>query len=212
MHEPGSTDSSPPELIDDSESEYNVAEPSSWAERRNRGKVPKLGHCVACGEETEFYKVARIPCGHEYCRPCLAQPFELSMSDESLFPPRCDQQEIQVERVSFFLPGDLIKRYQAAYAELSTKNKVYCHDIRCNKWIPPTSLDYDKDAATCIRCSKTTCVICKGPSHTGDCLDDTALRQLVDTAENSQWQRCYQCTRFVELGTGCNHITYVRKS
>ncbi|KAK0272285.1 hypothetical protein LTR35_012868 [Friedmanniomyces endolithicus] len=184
-----------------------VAESSAWAARRTGGDKPKIGHCVICGEDVEFYEVSRVPCDHEYCRPCLAKLFELSMTDETLFPPRCCKTEIPLTRVRFFLPPDLAKCFEATYAEFSTKNRVYCHHVRCNSFIPTTAVDASNDVATCPRCARTTCAICKGPSHTGDCPNDTALQQLVDIANTEQWQRCLDCKRFVELEQGCNHMT-----
>ncbi|KAK3613866.1 hypothetical protein LTR56_027625 [Elasticomyces elasticus] len=207
MSEPGSSGSTPPALVYDSDSDRTIAESATWAGARKGNDKPKLGHCVACGEDVEFYKVARVPCEHEYCRPCLAQLFELSMTDETLFPPRCDKQEIPLSRVRFFLPADLSKRFEATYVELSTKNRVYWYDPRCNTFIPATAVNQDNDVASCSHCDRTTCAVCKGPSHSGDCPNDTALQQLVTIADTEQWQRCYQCKRFAELEMGCNHMT-----
>nr|POF17962.1 hypothetical protein CFP56_13373 [Quercus suber] len=130
------------------------------------------------------------------------------MTDETLFPPRCDGKEIPLNRVRFFLPADLANEFDAKSVELSTKNRICCHDPHCSTFIPLTDTDSVAEWVTCPRCSKTTCTICKAASHTGDCPDDTSLQQLVQTAEAEQWQRCYQCHRFVELDTGCNHMTY----
>lgn len=63
-----------------------VAESSAWA--ASRKIPPKTTTCGACGDTFEFYKVARVPCGHEYCRRGLADLFRLAMTDETLFPPR----------------------------------------------------------------------------------------------------------------------------
>jgi len=207
MCDPASSSSSPPALVDDSDSDGTVAESSAWAARRKGDNKPKVGHCVSCGDDMDFYDVARVPCDHEYCRQCLAKLFELSMTDETLFPPRCCKNEIPLARVRFFLPTDLAKRFEAIYAELSTKNRVYCHHVRCNSFIPATAVDASNDVATCPHCARTTCAICKGPSHTGDCPNDTALQQLVAIANTEQWQRCLNCKRFVELEQGCNHMT-----
>lgn len=49
--------------------------------------------------------------------------------------------------------------------------------------------------------------MCKSPSHSGDCPEDVSLRQLAETANAELWQRCFDCHRFVELETGCNHMT-----
>ncbi|KAK5109351.1 hypothetical protein LTR62_007120 [Meristemomyces frigidus] len=121
--------STPPALVYDSDSDGTVAESSHWAAVRGKNETPKKGHCIACGDDMDFIDVARVPCNHEYCRPCLAQLFELSMTDESLFPPRCDSLEIPVARVRFWLPDDLLKRYEAAYSELivaAVRNSAMC--------------------------------------------------------------------------------------
>jgi len=207
MQEPGTTSSTPPALAYDSDCNHTAAEPSAWAAARRPNEPTKKGNCIACGETLDFYEVARVPCNHEYCRPCLAQLFELSITDESLFPPRCDNMEILLSQVRFFLPTDLARRFEAKYAELSTKNKVYCHDARCSQWIQPSAIDQGTNVATCPACRKTTCAMCKNVSHTGNCPDDTGLQQLLSTADAQQWQRCFECRRFVELETGCNHMT-----
>ncbi|KXS96476.1 hypothetical protein AC578_6324 [Pseudocercospora eumusae] len=196
----------PPALTPDYESdEGTIAESSAWAAARKCDDTPKKGNCIACGDEKDFFEVARVPCNHEYCRPCLENLFSLSMKDETLFPPRCDGQEIPLRSVRFFLPSQLAKDFDTKYTELSTKNRTYCHDRACETFIPAQSID--NDIATCPSCRKTTCTMCKMPSHSGDCPEDEALQQLLETTEQQQWQRCPTCKAVVELNTGCNHIT-----
>ncbi|KAK4551389.1 hypothetical protein LTR86_011196 [Recurvomyces mirabilis] len=191
VREPGTpSDTTPPPLTFDSDSDGTVAESSQRAATRDKKTQAKKGHCIACGEDMDCFDVARVPCDHEYCRPCIGQLFELSITDESLFPPRCDGKEIPLAQVRLWLPSKLAKSFESKYAELSTKNRTYCHDPRCNRWIDQAH--DDTDVATCATCKKTTCIICKGVSHTGDCPSDSALQQLVDTANMQQWQRCYQ--------------------
>lgn len=75
MQEPASASASPPELIADSDSDdATVAESSAWVASRKTHNKPKLGRCIACGEDKDFFDVARVPCKHkhEYCRDCLA--------------------------------------------------------------------------------------------------------------------------------------------
>jgi hypothetical protein len=198
-----------PGRISDSDSDdTTMAESSTRAAKRDAKAKPKLGHCIACGEDKDFFDVARVPCNHEYCKSCRAELFRLSMADETLFPPRCDSQEILLRQVRFFLPSDLAKDFEAKYVELSTKNRTYCHDRACMTFIPMESIN--NEVATCPRCRRTTCTTCKDPSHSGDCPEDTALQQLLETANDQQWQRCYACNRVVELETGCNHDVCLR--
>lgn len=198
---------------DDSDGDNTAVQPesSTWGASRVGKTKQKLGHCVACGYTKDFFDVARVPCDLEYCRECLASLFQASMKDESLFPPRCDGQAIPLNQVRFFLPVELAKEFEERSVELSAKNRVYCHDPRCSTFILwPASMErMEGEWLTCPACEKTTCTTCKAAAHTGDCPNDTALQQLLDTTGNEQWQRCYQCHRFVELEQGCNHMTSV---
>lgn len=206
----------PPNLYEyDSDSEEaGVAESSSKVASRAPTSKPARRICVACGDEKDFFEVARAPCDHEYCRSCLESLFAHSMKDETLFLPRCDGQEIPLALVRFFLSSQLAKEFDAMYNELSTKNRTYCFDRSCSTFIPTAttttsaSATNNSDTVQCPKCKKTTCTVCKAPSHSGDCPEDTALLELVETANDAQWQRCFQCNRFVELSTGCNHMTY----
>ena len=194
----------------DDENDISGRPESSASGKRRIGRTEKrLGHCIACRENKDFSDVARMPCEHEYCRECLISLFQASMEDESLFPPRCDGQPIPLDQFRSFLPVDLVKKFEEKSVELSTKNRVYCHDPRCSTFMPwPASADRtDGGWLTCPRCEKTTCTTCKATAHTGDCPDDKAVQQILDTAGNEQWQRCYECHRFVELEQGCNHMT-----
>ncbi|RMX87040.1 hypothetical protein D0867_15703 [Hortaea werneckii] len=187
---------------DDSDAE-TIAESSAWAASRPHKDKPKTGHCVACGDDKDFFDIARVPCKnkHEYCRECLVELFRLSLTDESLFPPRCDGAEIPLNYVRIFLPPDLAKDFEAKYPELSTS------PTGCAAWIPKSLINDDTNISTCPKCDKTTCAMCKALSHSGDCPEDEALQQLISIANAEEWQRCSECKRFVELNTGCNHIS-----
>ncbi|RMZ08185.1 hypothetical protein D0860_04766 [Hortaea werneckii] len=194
MHTAEMSCNTTPALTADDESDVEtIAESSAWAASRPRDTKPKTGHCIACGDDKDFFDVARVPCKnkHEYCRECVAELFRLSLTDESLFPPRCDGAEIPLDY----------------YPELSTANRVYCHDPSCAIWIPKSLINEDTNISTCPTCDKTTCAMCKAPSHSGDCPEDEALQQLINIAHAEEWQRCSECKRFVELDTRCNHIS-----
>ncbi|KAJ9224086.1 hypothetical protein DTO169C6_3706 [Paecilomyces variotii] len=185
------------------------AESSSWAEKRNRQPSSlassRLRRCVACREETDFVNVARVPCRHEYCRSCLKDLFEACQTDESLFPPRCCGQPIVMNIARIFLTQDVVQRYEKKKIEFETPNRVYCYSAECSAFIHTSHID--GEIATCPDCGLTTCTSCKGRAHVGDCPNDTAMQQLLATAQENGWQRCYSCWRMVELEHGCNHMT-----
>ncbi|KAL4966216.1 BRcat and Rcat domain-containing protein [Aspergillus stella-maris] len=163
------------------------AESSAWAAKRGSDKPTPMHRCAACREETEFSML-----------------FERAMNDESLFPPRCCRQPFALNIVRIFLNSDLIKRSEKKKIEFETPNRTYCYSPECSAFIHRSNIE--DDIATCPECSFTTCTSFKERAHTGDCPNDTALQQLLETAQQNDWQRCYSCWRFVELKHGCNHM------
>lgn len=77
-----------PDTYEDDNSD--VAESSVWAARRPRSDVRKPDvQCEACRDPKKYFDVIAAPCHHNYCRDCLRGLFKASLTDESLFPPRC---------------------------------------------------------------------------------------------------------------------------
>ncbi|KAJ4385658.1 hypothetical protein N0V93_010087 [Gnomoniopsis smithogilvyi] len=181
------------------------AESSSWAATREQPQT-LYRTCTACTEDYPTHNVARCSqCPHEYCRGCLRRLFSDSLTDESLFPPQCCKMDIDVEQVLNFLPPKLVAKFRAKKMEYDTPNRTYCHNPTCSLFIPTSAVS--EDIGTCGGCRQKTCIICKGPSHSGtDCPGDTGVQALLDVAAENGWQRCYQCHRIVELNFGCYHI------
>ncbi|PYH29936.1 BRcat and Rcat domain-containing protein [Aspergillus neoniger CBS 115656] len=190
--------------LDTGESQNECAESSARAIQRAGHSLPRARRCVACRELIDFVNVFRAPCRHEYCRSCLADLFESSMTDESLFPPRCCRQPIDLTTARIFLKSDLVEQYQKKKVEYETPNRTYCYSSNCGAFIDISHIS--GEVATCPDCGHTTCANCKGRAHTGDCPDDSSLQQLLATAQENGWQRCFSCWRVVELSYGCNHM------
>lgn len=182
-------------------------ESSAWAASRTAKPSTNNRRCEACREDVHFVDVARLPCRHEYCRTCLGELFKASMTDESLFPPRCCREAIPVTSVRLFLKGELVRTYERKKIEFETPNRTYCHSPNCSAFIHPRNIS--NETATCSDCALQTCTICKAQAHDGDCPNDTALQQMLETARENGWQRCHSCWRVVELEHGCNHMTFV---
>ncbi|KAI1762122.1 hypothetical protein GGR53DRAFT_430471 [Hypoxylon sp. FL1150] len=181
------------------------AESSSWGASRKSQRSSQRRACLACEEKKHFSSLARAPCGHEYCRDCLATLFRCAMSDETLFPPRCCRQTIPLERNQIFLPEDLVHQFRAKSVEFSTPHRTYCHEPTCSAFIPPRN--YEGDVATCSDCGAQTCVTCKNRWHHDDCPNDEGLQQVLEMAEENSWQRCPRCLSMIELSHGCFHMT-----
>lgn len=166
---------------------------------------PRRIMCESCREEKLFFDVIHAPCEHGYCRKCLRELFDLSMTDESVFPPRCCQQTIPVELAQPFLSPDLIDRFELRRQELATTDRTYCFSESCARFIPPPDIIHDR--AHCKACGKTTCQICKSEAHEGDCPNDPAVQAVKQLAQERGWRECWSCHRIVELEHGCNHMT-----
>ena len=181
------------------------AESSAQAASRKAAYFDKSSRCVACSDDKPWFEVVTAPCGDEYCADCVSLLFETSMTDESLYPPRCCRQPIPLKSAKPFLRSGLAEDFADKSQELDTKDRTYCHAQDCSRFIP--SVHINEEIGTCPGCSRRTCTTCKTAAHFGDCPNDTSLQQLLETANSEGWQRCYQCLRVVELDTGCNHMT-----
>ncbi|TVY92417.1 hypothetical protein LAWI1_G001713 [Lachnellula willkommii] len=178
----------------------STPESSEWAASRKVTTTFSKVQCAACQENFPFYDTARVPCGHEYCRTCLKDLFRASITDDSLFPPKCCRQTIPTGSVRIHLTGDLVRQYEAKKIEYETKDRTYCSNVLCSAFIRVENIENEK--ATCPVCTEVTCTMCKAKAHTGDCPADTALQLVLDTANENGWQRCYGCRRLVELDIG----------
>ncbi|KFZ20941.1 hypothetical protein V502_02968 [Pseudogymnoascus sp. VKM F-4520 (FW-2644)] len=191
-------------LLHQEHNEDGQEESSTWAASRPN---PSLiaAYCEACREEKKFFEVARVPCRHEYCRACLEDLFKTAMTDESYFPPRCCHQQIPIIAVRIFLSSELVQAFERKKIEFETPNRTYCYLPTCSAFI--NTQDVNGEGAECHECGSMTCTTCKAAAHAGDCPNDAALQQVLETARENGWQRCYSCWRLVELDHGCNHMT-----
>ncbi|KAI1458487.1 hypothetical protein F4805DRAFT_456829 [Annulohypoxylon moriforme] len=160
--------------------------------------------CIACTEEQHPLNLARLPCGHEYCPECLNHMIENAIRDEQSFPPRCCGQAVPIEGNERFVDAKTISRFEEKEIEYTGPHRTYCHIPTCAAYIPHTS--HSNDIATCGKCQKGTCVKCKGASHDGDCPNDLQSQQVLQLAQDEDWQRCQNCNALIESQFGCNHI------
>ncbi|KAH0404863.1 hypothetical protein KCU89_g701, partial [Aureobasidium melanogenum] len=129
--------------------------------------------CVACTGTLPWSDILETPCGHHYCVGCLSELFELSMQDETLYPPRCCRQTIPLDAARSLLHPKLVRNFEQKSIELDTKDRTYCFDPRCSTFIPAEHIT--GDVADCRGCGKRTCTICKAAAHRGDCPRDENL-------------------------------------
>ena len=209
VEEPSVKDASPNETHDarhTDELSSNVSKPS----QESPVQGIETPECVACREVYRHSLIpglsfAHCPCDHWYCSDCLSALFTHSLTDESLFPPRCCTMAIPVDDFQEFLTPAVVTQFHEKAVEYNTLDRTYCHQLECSAFIPAPM---QEQTASCPACSESTCTSCKGPAHDGkDCPEDPASKELLQLARERGWQRCFSCHRMVELNTGCNHIS-----
>lgn len=179
----------------------------------------KTRQCRACLEDLGAHALKECPCGDEYCEDCLERIFVTALTDETKFPPRCCRQRIPANREWNFVNDNLINELALKVEELSTPNRLYCAKPGCGHWIHPKDIhnghglcfatnlsDADSDRPGRHQvCAASTCVLCKNLRHDGSgCPQDQELNEL---AAREGWRKCSSCNRFIELDTGCYHIS-----
>ncbi|KAK3207237.1 hypothetical protein GRF29_103g279961 [Pseudopithomyces chartarum] len=89
------------------------------------------GVCSACMEQHPRFDLLELACkrkdettSHAYCRTCLNDLFESSLTDTTLFPPRCCRVSIRLSACMHLLPAKLIQRCEEKEVELATANPV----------------------------------------------------------------------------------------
>lgn len=198
------------EQADEDHDSSPCAESSSWAaSRRSAGnsaaKKSNMRKCCSCQDQFAFYDVARAPCSHEYCRRCIKDLFNLSLTDETLYPPRCCQQPIPAEDNRLFLGSSLVGQFLARKVEMETPDRTYCHIPDCGKFIPAEFIE--RSLGYCVTCDARTCTMCKEAAHLEDCPQDPDIQSLNQMAKENGWQQCCACKRLVDLSEGCHHIS-----
>ena len=104
--------------------------------------------------------------------------------------------------------SDEIEAFKAASIEFNTVDRTYCSNSACNKFIPPATDTILPNTARCKSCATLTCTMCKEAyHHRRECPKDPSLEQTKQLARELGWQECPQCQAFVELRTGCYHMT-----
>ncbi|KAJ0302481.1 hypothetical protein COL5a_001424 [Colletotrichum fioriniae] len=176
---------------DNDEDDEEEPESSSWAASRKQidavaikpTRREKKTTCDSCKDAYTPIAVAQLPCKHNYCRDCLRTLFELSLTDESLFPPRCCKLPIPVDGgfARVLLSPKLVGEFRAKEIEFSTPNRTYCHRPTCSIFIPKEFIR--GDVGTCPQCQYQTCTMCKGAEHGNqDCAQDTSTQALLEVA------------------------------
>ncbi|KAI8624302.1 hypothetical protein F5Y19DRAFT_322923 [Xylariaceae sp. FL1651] len=167
---------------------------------------------MVCKEDFPTSKLAKLKCGHRWCRVCLKRRFELSISDTQHMPPKCCTPDyIPLKHVNRLFNDGFKRTWNQKFAEFSARDRIHCPSKRCRELIQPNQIRHYKtgrSSATCRGCNTRICCACYNKWHESKhCPADEETVQFLKTAKEEGWQRCYKCTAMVELKEGCNHMT-----
>lgn len=164
-----------------------------------------MRECASCFTKVNFI-MFKGSCGHEFCRDCTRQMFLGAIKDEELYPPRCCGNVIPPGVALRILNYDELRNFSERALEWTAKDRLYCADPTCSKFIPPFAIQ--NEHGTCVECHQQTHVPCRSLAHPRvDCPMDEPLHAILEMADTEKWKRCFNCRTMVELHHGCNHMT-----
>jgi hypothetical protein len=170
-------------------------------------EVRRVIDCVVCTDSFLPSQTITLQCGDIWCRGCMSKRYEEATANEGVWPVKCCRTEIPTESVRSLLSLDLRTRFAVKAVEWADDDRTYCHEPSCSTYLPHDSITDRR--APCPACHRQTCTECKGPYHTEPpCPEDTTTDDLLaDVARENHWPQCPGCKRYVEISTGCNHMT-----
>lgn len=159
--------------------------------------------CTSCLDDFNYHDTYRTACGHDWCQTCVVNRFELATKRTQMFPAECCHQPILPDNDTFIAP-ELWERYLEKKAEIDTPNPTFCSKLDCSKFVPLQSI---KEGQAECTCGRVTCVDCMAEWHTGECVVDPAMEQILRMSEEEKWQRCFRCRNMVDRIDGCNEMS-----
>ncbi|WKT46669.1 IBR domain [Fusarium oxysporum f. sp. vasinfectum] len=126
-------------------------------------------------------------------------------------PPDCCDEEIPLRVIEQHLPENVVQRYREKLVEHETRDRTYCSNRQCLKFIPPKYISDSgepcyRDEEQCPACNEITCTNCKNKAHTGACEQQVERDQALALAESEGWKRCARCGHLIERNGGCTHL------
>lgn len=187
------------QIVDDDDDNDSLSETDDENEGHND---PVQGTCVTCLDELSDHDSHRSPCGHDWCRTCISNRYEMAAKSTHLFPAQCCNRLILPDNDSLVAP-ETWARYFEKKIEVETPNPTFCSKRDCSKFIPLQ--DITGGQGKCV-CGQLTCAECKAVWHAGECVVDPEREQVLSLAREQQWQICFHCKVVVERLDGCNEM------
>ena len=162
--------------------------------------------CIICLENhTTFIK---LQCECTFCYPCIRSFLSNILKDQSRYPWRCCEVTVERDIVAPALTDTLAHDWDARHVQyLEHLNLIpKCAWEGCGAIITHDRMTVYY--ASCHRCFRETCMVCRRESHGSQaCPESAAEARELGMIETENLQRCYQCRAMVQRNQGCNHMT-----
>ncbi|KAI1156765.1 hypothetical protein F4825DRAFT_216807 [Nemania diffusa] len=169
-------------------------------------KGSKIHACIECGDAIPAKELAKLECGHRWCRKCLKKRFKASIKDTQNRPPTCCTSEIiPLKHVSHIFDDG----FKESWNDKFGMNRNYCPRPKCREWIQQEDHRHHSNgrtSATCRKCNTRICGVCYNKWHEAKhCPTDRDATQFMNRAKDAGWKRCFNCQALVESKEGYNH-------
>lgn len=150
-------------------------------------------------------------------------------------PLECSN-HLELEQCMPYLPPKIVDAFQLAFARRLSEarvpeaDRVYCPFRNCSALMSKGGLNLPIMGSSsshphtssigrceCVACHRLFCVECQVPWHADlSCAEyqklppderDAEDAKVFQLAKNQNWKRCKKCKHFIELNTGCFHMT-----
>lgn len=161
-------------------------------------------------QSTIVRKGLQAPCGHFYDIKCILELFRGATVDETLFPPRCCKQRIDLPTVKPHMNEALLSLFEARSLEFGTLKRVYCASPTCSRFLGPQTTSPQSVTCPNADCKTRTCSRCKTDASLGAlhfCEPDSNDAGVLALGQSAGWVQCPGCEQMIELETGCHHMT-----
>ncbi|THW65309.1 hypothetical protein D6D02_00468 [Aureobasidium pullulans] len=163
--------------------------------------------CLPCSGDEDL---TDLPCGHSWCSVCIIRASSL-VTNERHWPMACAEScKVPEDLALKVLPEEKARFLKAKLQEFKTpaKERCYCANVQCGRYIPPDSINIEDKSARCGECSTVTCTLCCREQHQGPCAGSSEEDlQMLDLIAREGYQQCSECNRVVERESGCPHMT-----
>lgn len=140
---------------------------------------------------------------------CLNQLIRHACKDGERWPPRCCTWDVNLEspHILYKLHPEVLRLVLHSKAYYSTRDKLFCCQSKCRKFIAPNEINEFTNIGFCRACWGGTCSLCRRHPHIGPCKRDLNHKAMEKYLVYKGWTRCEQCGSIVEKESGCNHMT-----